>query len=270
MSVLDGQSDSVISTVDVDARPYVLAVDEATNKIYVSNTFSDVLTIIDGASNKTTKMKIGSKDAMVVSPKMNRLYLLGYEDPNINALAGTSEAPTKVHIGTHLWGMELNEASQTLYVTRIGVASVTAVDERTGNVSTIPTGAMPCAVAVNPSKNIAYVANYGDDSVTIIDGAKRAAIATVPVGKHPQAIAVDARANLIYTANTHGNSASVIDGSTYKVIATLNAGTNPYAVAVDAESGKVFVANMDSPGFTMIEASSRKQRIVPPEAPESH
>jgi YVTN family beta-propeller protein len=42
ISVLDGQSDSMVATVSVGALPYVVAVSEATNRIYVSNTFRDL------------------------------------------------------------------------------------------------------------------------------------------------------------------------------------------------------------------------------------
>ena len=170
VSVLDGGNNSVIATVDVGARPYVLAVNEATNKIYVSNTFSNVLTVIDGSTNTTTTQKMGSSDAIVIGPKINKIYFLGYEDTNLNVLDGASGALAKVEIGMHLWGMAVNEAASTIYVTHVGDAAVSVLDEKTHAVQTIATGAFPSAVAVNPLTNMAYVANYGDASVTVIDG----------------------------------------------------------------------------------------------------
>ena len=87
------------------------------------------------------------------------------------------------------------------------------VDEVSGNVTTVPTGAIPCAVAVNPVTNMAYVANHGDDTVTVIDGARRAVIATVRVGLRPQVVAVDSKRNRVYIANTHSDDITVIDGA---------------------------------------------------------
>ena len=43
-------------------------------------------------------------------------------------------------------------------------------------------GSAPLAVAVNPSTNTVYVANFGDNSVSVIKGKTNTVTATVPVG----------------------------------------------------------------------------------------
>ena len=84
VSVIDGARDSVIATVDVGQLPYVLAVNATTNKIFVSHTFSDVITLIDGATNATSTIKAGSADSIVVDQKLDRAYLdgLGGHEPH--------------------------------------------------------------------------------------------------------------------------------------------------------------------------------------------
>jgi YVTN family beta-propeller protein len=44
---------------------------------------------------------------------------------------------------------------------------------------TLGVGARPLGVAVNPETNRIYVANSGDDTVSVIDGATDTVIATV-------------------------------------------------------------------------------------------
>jgi len=41
--VIDGKQDAVIATIQIrtGSYPYLIAADEATNKIYVANTYSD-------------------------------------------------------------------------------------------------------------------------------------------------------------------------------------------------------------------------------------
>ena len=51
--------------------------------------------------------------------------------------------------------------------------------------ATVTAGANPYAVAVNPVTNKIYVANYGSDNVTVIDGATNDTT-TVAVGIEPQ------------------------------------------------------------------------------------
>ncbi len=254
VSVLDGNSDAVIATVNVGKRPYVLAANPIENKVYVSNTFSDLLTIIDGKTNTTSTLKTGSADAIDVDPKRNQVYLLGYESTSLTVLNGVDSALSKLPAGAmHLWGMVMDEASATLYVTRIGNADIVAIDTHTHSLTPIGAGQLPCAIAANENTHLLYVANCGDDSVTVIDETKRAAAKTVHVGSHPQAVAVDAKRNMIYVANTHGDSLTIIDGSSNDVVATLPAGTNPYAVAVDASSGAIFIANLGESSFTRID-----------------
>ena len=242
VSVIHGESNAVTANVKVGPRPYALAANPATNKIYVSMAFGDTITVIDGGTNSTSATKVGNADAIAVDAKLNKVYLLGYEDTNLTIVDSSAKVVGKVAAGIHLWGMAVNEGTHTLYATRSGNAELVALDELSGGIKTVRVGAIPCAVAVNPATNMVYVANHGDDLVTVVDGAKNTAVATLHVGKQPQGIAVDPVKNLVYVANKHGDSVSVIDGGQNRVVKTLQTGKNPYALAVDPTSGLVYVA----------------------------
>jgi YVTN family beta-propeller protein len=243
VSVIDGASDSVLATVDVGHLPYVLAVNATTNKIFVSNTFSDVITLIDGPTNATSKIKAGSGDSIVIDAKRDRAYLTHWEGTAITALDSKPTMVGKIRIGgMHLWGVTVDEGTGRVYATRAGAAKLAIVDEATGAVSDVDTGAIPCAVAINAANGLVYVVNHSDDSVTVIDATKRAVVTTVKVGAAPQGIAVDAKRNRVYVANVHGDSVSVIDGARNSVVGTFEVGMNPFALAVHQDSGKVYVA----------------------------
>ena len=246
VSVIDGANDIVVATVNVGSLPYVLAVNPVTNKIFVSNTFKDDITLIDGATNGTTTIKAGSADSIVIDTKQDRAYLTSWEGTSLTALTSKPAIVGQIPMGgMHLWGVALEEAAGKVYVTRAGNAQLSVVDEASGGVTNIATGATPCAVAVNPASSRIYVVNHDDDTVTVIDAAYGKALTTVKVGKKPQGIALDAKANRIYVANVHGDSVSVIDGARNEVIDTLRTGRNPYALAVDQNTGKVYVTLED-------------------------
>jgi YVTN family beta-propeller protein len=97
--------------------------------------------------------------------------------------------------------------------------------------------------------------NYGDQTVSVIDDAKKKVIATLPVGEHPQSIVSDPEHNRIYVANVHGDSVTVIDGATNTVMGTLRAGKNPYALAVDPSTGHIYTANYGEPSVTTIDVA---------------
>ena len=162
------------------------------------------------SANLASNLNTGSADAIVVDAKRKRVYLLGYESNSLTVLNSETGAITKMPAGgMHLWGTV--QVGKVLYVTHVQDANVAAIDVETGIVRTIPTGAMPCSLTVNADRNEVYVANYGDGSVTVIDGHLGTAIGTVAVGKHPQAIAVDPTKGLVYVANTQESTVSVID-----------------------------------------------------------
>jgi YVTN family beta-propeller protein len=78
-------------------------------------------------------------------------------------------------------------------------------------IATIPVGHHPLGVGVNPITNRIYVANYGGDSVSVIDGAANTVSSTVPVGAFPWGVGVNPTTNRIYVANSWTYTVSVID-----------------------------------------------------------
>ena len=57
--------------------------------------------------------------------------------------------------------------------------------------ATIPVGAVPDGVAVDPAAGTVYVANDDDNTVSVIDAATNTVTATIPVGADPDAVAAD-------------------------------------------------------------------------------
>ena len=84
-------------------------------------------------------------------------------------------------------------------------------------------------LAVTPNGKSVYVANTGDNTVSVIDTALNLAMATVPVGHYPQGVAVTRDGSRVYVANTNDNTMSVIDTATNLVVATVPVGHGPLA-----------------------------------------
>jgi YVTN family beta-propeller protein len=152
----------------------------------------------------------------------------------------------------HLWGMAVDETTGGLYVTGAGNSDLFKVDPASARLTRIAVGSIPCAIAVNAQTGMVYVVNYGDDSVSVIDGRTEKAVTVIHVGSHPQAIAVDDRVNRIYVANTHGDSVTVIDGRSNAITGSVATGRNPYAITTGADPETVYVANYGEPSFTAV------------------
>jgi YVTN family beta-propeller protein len=253
ISVIDGRGDTVIATVKGGSNPYVIAVNEKTHKVYVTYTYSNAVTVIDGATNSTHELKTGSADGIAIDSRSDTLFLTTYEDPDIRIVDAATGTINRVRVVAHLWGITLDESSNTLYLAHTGTSEVVGLNVTTHEIHTISVGEIPCAIAVSPITHMIYAVDYGDETVKVIDSARSKVVATLHVGRHPQAIAIDAERNRIYVANVHSNNVTVIDGAKNTVIGSYGAGNNPYALAVDPVVGRVFAANYGEPAVTSVD-----------------
>src|SRR5271157_4301247 len=238
VTVIDGATNNVAATVTVGASPFALAVNSKTNKVYVANSSCQSLpcsagtvTVIDGASNtNTATITVGnSPENVEVNSMTNQIYVV-----NSCGTDNTCSSP----------------------------GTVTVIDGATNNVvTTVAVGASPYFAAVNSTTNQIYVPNYGDGTVTVIDGNNsNKVVNTVTVGVKPDAVAVNPKTNQIYVENDCGNdlnclsvgTVTVIDGATNKT-ATVTVGSTPYLLAVDAVSNKTYVPNFGDGTVTVID-----------------
>jgi YVTN family beta-propeller protein len=214
VTVIDGATNAM-TPVTVGANPCGVAVNPATNKIYVAASDANQVTVIDGATNATSSIPVGTNPcAVAVNPVTNKVYVAN----------------------------------------RSGSGSVTIIDGAGGTVlATVPTGQLPSAIAVNPSTNVVYVAAYTGGNVTVIDGGTDAVVTTVTAGISPVAIVANPATNKIYVAN-YGfepgatcctqptGDVTVIDGGTNGTT-SVGSGTirNPAAFALNTVTNTVYV-----------------------------
>src|SRR6185437_2482760 len=104
----------------------------------------------------------------------------------------------------------------------------------------VSVGTDPYAVAVDPATNMIYVANNGNNTVSVIDGTTNT-VTPVSVGAQPWAVAVDPNTNKVYVTNISDNTVSVIakvavTATTVTPSPTVSrvAGPDRYATAVAA------------------------------------
>ncbi|MBU2081873.1 YncE family protein, partial [Patescibacteria group bacterium] len=99
----------------------------------------------------------------------------------------------------------------------------------------------PESVIKDSSRNLIYVANLGNDTVTVIDGKTKKPFKTIPVGAGPLGIDFNPKTGKLYTANRVGNSVTVIDTATYNT-KTITVGLIPSYIAVNSETNKIYVS----------------------------
>ena len=87
--------------------------------------------------------------------------------------------------------------------------------------ATITVGTGPRGVAVSPDGTKAYVTNYADGTVSVINTTTNAVDATITVGDRPIGLAVTPDGTKAYVANNNSTTVSVINTTTNAVDATI-------------------------------------------------
>ena len=197
---------TVIATVSVGMTPLRVAVNPSTNRVYVTDNGSNVLSVIDGNS-----------DAVIATTP----------------------------VGAKPVGVAANQSTNRIYVANQGNSSVSVIDGTSNAViATIGVGTNPTEIAVNPNTNRVYVGNGLSNSVSVIDGGSNAVVATIPFASSPAGIAVNSTTNRVYVITTGAaGKLSVLDGGTNNVIATIASGSNSSGVAVNPATNRVYVTN---------------------------
>ena len=111
----------------------------------------------------------------------------------------------------------------------------------------------PITVGTNPIDSCfdgtyVYVANYGSNSVSVIDTSTHTVYTTVTVGTGPIGLCFDG--TYVYVANNGSNNVSVIATSTHTVYTTVTVGTGPIDSCFDGTY--VYVANYTSNNISIL------------------
>ena len=262
------QAESVIATVTVgiSTTPLkIIEVNPATNKIYVGNEWSNIVTVIDGVTHTATTVAVdGSPNAIAINEITNHIYVANFQTSIVTVIDGATNSTTAVAVGKFPAAIAINRVTNKIYVvTSIGYGSnsVTVIDGATNATTTVAMGCGSSAIALNPATDKIYVTDYCSNTVTVIDGATNTTT-SVAVGWSPHAVAVNPVTNKIYVANANG-TVSVIDGATNTVTATLTAGFNPVAVEVNSVTNKIYVmGNSESGTVTVIDGATNNASVL--------
>ena len=262
---LMGQSNLCVGTnppcvIPVGTTPTALAINPATNQIYVVASQGDVVTVIDGGNltAPTTRVVVGNIPiSAVVNPVTNEIYVANSDDKNISVIDGVTNLTVgdPITVDSTPVAIAVNRITNTVYVVNKDSNSVSVINGVTKKVTTsVPVGLAPFAIALNPVTNKIYVANTL--SVSVIDGANPAAPpVTVPTGGVPAAITVNPVTNKVYVANKV-NTVTVIDGATNGVVTSVQVATGPVAIAANTVTNKIYVLAGTSNTVSVIDGAS--------------
>jgi DNA-binding beta-propeller fold protein YncE len=116
----------------------------------------------------------------------------------------------------------------------------------------------PQGVGYEPSTDMLYIANAGDGSVRLFEGADYKYAGQIELGADADNIRVDAENKRIFIG--YGNGAlAVIDPSTRSKVGDIPVKAHPESFQIDPDTSQIFVNVPDAHGIAVVDRASQKQ-----------
>lgn len=119
------------------------------------------------------------------------------------------------------------------------------------------------ALAAGPK---AWVGNFKDDSVSVIDTSAGRVVATVPVAKGPDGIAVSRDDRQVFVSGSGASTLSVIDAASDRVVDTIEVGKGPQGLALTPDGRWLLVAVNGDDRVAIVDVASHAVAATVPVA----
>ena len=234
--------------VHVGQDPEFLAVDQATNTIYVANTTSGTVSVIDGsrcdaadssgcAAVPATVRAGAGAFPIAVDQATDTVYVgvvtgvavIDGRSCNASDTSGCTRTPAMIPMRSYPSGIAVDDANHTVYISSEGgfvavVDSAACDSVDTSGCASAPakarTGTDSRGDVVSAGTGTLYVTNAGSDSVSVIgtatcgaadSGGCKGAQPSFPVGSSPRRVLIDPAVRTVYVVNVFAGTLSMID-----------------------------------------------------------
>lgn len=274
--VLDASNNTVITSRNVGSNPMGVGVSPDGQFVYVLNSGSNDVTVIDTSTNDyvTTTLGVGtspgsqgnfivnvpvqfefSLPGFAVSEKGNyaTVTVIRTKGSDITASVSYTTEDGTATAGsdyTATFGELIFEPGETFKTISIPISNDgIAEGSETVNLSLLnPTGGVALgsqntAILTISESPFAYIANSGSNTVSVIDTSTNLVATTIKVGLGPEGVAASPDGTRIYITMGGSDNVSVLDGQNNTLIANVNVGEYPRGVVVSPDGSKVYVPN---------------------------
>ena len=192
------------------------------------------------------------------------IYVADSGSGTVSVINGTANTViANISVGGRPWGVAYDSSNDYIYVTNYDSDTVSVINGTTV-IANITVGLGPMGIVYDPSNGYIYVANYYSYTVSVINGATNTVIANIPVGSGPEGIAYDPSNGYLFVADSGSDSVSVIDGANNTVIATIPLGTltEPTEIVYDPSNGYIYVTDTFSDTVSVISVISASTQVT--------
>lgn len=176
---------------------------------------------------------------LAVSPDNRRIYVANSGSDSITVIDRVTVVPRRVPAGRGPEGLALTADGSELWVTNRADHTVTILKTSgMREIATFPSGgAEPVRIRFTPDGNEAWVTNRRGRTVSVFDVASAALLETVAVEGEPRSLAFSPEGSLAFVTLPAEGRVSVIEVATRRVVGSVPTGGGPHGVASGAGRG---------------------------------
>jgi YVTN family beta-propeller protein len=229
------------------------------NKLYVANSDSGTVSVIDGNTNiKTKDIKVGENPSVLEIYNLgNKLYVANSDSGTVSVIDTTTDKVIK-NITVGGWpGDILSLSNERLYLANSDTDNVSVIDTTTDKViKNITVGHSQAIFAPSMINEKLYVASSDSSGLLSVINTKTYEVKDIVVIDYIYDLAI--LNGKLYVASIESNNVSVIDTTTDKVIKNITVGSGSVDLETDYLSDKLYVANLNSGTVSVIDTTTDK------------
>ncbi len=284
LSVIDGVSRKVVTTVPLGKRPRGLKVSPDGKLLYVALSGSpiagpgvdesklppadkgaDGIGVLDLATLRLTKILRGVSDPeqLAVSADGKRLYIASEDTGQgivIDAVTGKTIA--SLPVGGEPEGVTLSPNGRFVYMSSEEDHRISVIDTATNKVvGAFEVGQRPRFTEFSDDGAMAFVSAENDGSITVADAKTHKVLRVIKLEgalTRPVGMAISHDGKKLYTVTGRGKNLLSVDIATGKVLGSVEVGQRPWGVALSPDGKTLFTANGSSNDVSVVDALSMK------------
>lgn len=250
--------DQVVDVISVGDGPDGIAILPNGEYVYVVNSISNDVTVIQTSNNTVIKtVSVGNHPAKAAATS-SHLYVTNWSSNTVTVIrTSDNSVETYIPVGNGPGGIAVTPGGDYAYVANNNDNTVSVIQASNYSViKNIQVGSYPEGIVVTPDGSHVYVTNWVSDNVSVIRTSDNSVEATVSVGDGPNAITVTPIGDYVYVTNYNSNNVSVIRTSdNYVVNNNIPVGSGPWGVGVLPSGNYVYVTNTKSNNVSVIRTS---------------
>ncbi|HET6779640.1 MAG TPA: DUF192 domain-containing protein [Nitrososphaera sp.] len=246
--------DSLLHPINVFGSDGSITSDSLAGVLYVENTQSNSISVIDLATNAiVTNITHGEAPYDVkLSEDQLTLYVTDMHSGNVLIINTTSNELIE-QVSTGVSVSDIAIFNDTLHVADLFGGKILEMNKNGAVVDTVKVGSSPQDIEIRPDGEVLYVANLWSP-ISVVDLKQNRMIKEIDTRDTPHGLSFTRDGARLFLVNTKSDTLSVIDADKHEIIKTIPVGENPRYVALSPDERLAYVTNMDSNTVSVVDA----------------